>query len=473
MLDTTDARATAAVADLADALGATKIVSEARAIERMLRDQSWLSPVHKSDTADRRERLGSTQGIQAIVSPEGLDDLRGIAASAARHRVPLTIRGAATSNFGLISPDFGGLMIDMRKLRGEPVITADDDIVALAGTVTGAIERRAWASEREMPVLTTTYANATIGGWLAGGHVGLGSGCHGAVWDGLVRSVKIVTVEEEPEVVELRGEEVHPVLHTFGAGGLILEVTLRSEPRHLWDEAVGFFPEYEQAAAFVTELSLDTRFRHRAVTAQEERLAAGQKSIATLGRSGSIALLIIDHEQYGEVEQMAARHGGELVFWQRWDLAPTGKQSIAAMVFGHRMLWVKQFLPDAAFAHIYFDPADPMEGQRRLKQRFGDNLLMETKFIRSPWMRDALGYDKSAPALAASLVTVVDGSPGNVRAVLDACDELGLKYQDLHSNVVEDNGLFNEFETIVEHKARVDPYNLVNRGRLRSARERR
>jgi len=47
--------------------------------------------------------------------------------------IPLTLRGAASSNFGLISPDFGGLLIDMRKLSGVAEVGPDGDIAALAG----------------------------------------------------------------------------------------------------------------------------------------------------------------------------------------------------------------------------------------------------------------------------------------------------------------------------------------------------
>lgn len=82
---------------------------------------------------------------------------------------------------------------------------------------------------------------------------------------------------------------------------------------------------------------------------------------------------------------------------------------------------------------------------------------METKFIRSKWMAKALGFGESAPAIAASVVTIVDGNSDTVHALLAACDELGLKYQSSHSNVVEDNGLFPDVTAIVEHKSRSIP----------------
>ena len=48
---------------------------------------------------------------------------------------------------------------------------------------------------------------------------------------------------------------------------------------------------------------------------------------------------------------------------------------------------------------------------------------------------------------------------------------IGLRYQNSHTNVIEDNGLFRDVAPIVALKAEADPYDLLNRGRLRSARE--
>ena len=467
-----EASATAAT-ELQRALGPEKVATDAGAIERMLRDQSWLSPVLQHDASSRSEQLGPTQGVHAAVMPTSLDELMLVASSAARHRVPLTMRGAATSNFGLLVADHGGLIVDMRRMRSEPTMAPDFAFTALAGTTHGAFERAARGRGREMPVLTTTFASATIGGWLTGGHVGLGSGYHGAIWDGLVQSLRLVTVEEEPRQVELKGTDLFPVLHTFGAGGVIGEVTLVSDARHDWIEAVAFFAHYEGAASFVTELSLDRKYRHRAATAQEAGLTPGLKWLQELRHQGSCTLLIIDEAQFDSIATLAAAHGGELLRWQPWTLPPQTRPSIAAMVYGHRMLWIKQFLPGAAFAHIYFDTSDPLAGQKALKARFGDTLLMETKFISSPWMIKAMGFDPAWPALAASVVVITDGRPEKVREVLAHCDHLGLRYQNSHTNVVEENGLFPDVSEIVAHKLRVDPYNLVNRGRLRSAKERR
>lgn len=465
--------ATGAVRELEGALGAETVRSSAADITRVLRDQSWLSPVLQETIARRTEADGPVLGVEAVVTPRTEADVVRTAAIAARHRIPLTARGAGTSNFGLITPEHGGLIIDFRRLAGTPVIEGEV-VRAPAGTLQGQVERAARAAGRELPVLTTTYGAATIAGWIAGGHVGLGSSTHGAVWDDLVRAVRLVTIEETPRVMILAGSDVVPVLHTFGAVGLVTEITFRTVPVREWTEAVAFFPSFAEASAFATALSRDRRFRHRVAAAQEEALMPGLTGLAPILRPGSGVLMILDSEQVTEVGTLATAHGGTLVEWQPWTIgeAQRGqKPSIATMVYGHRMLWVKRLLPEAAFIHVYFDPGDPEAGARLLKERYGDEVLLEMKFIRSPWMLRVLGHDPTG-TLPAAVVAVRDGTtPGKVDEVLAFCDRAGLRYQNSHTNVIEDNGLFPDIEPIRALKAEADPHNLLARGRLRTARQ--
>jgi hypothetical protein len=178
--------------------------------------------------------------------------------------------------------------------------------------------------------------------------------------------------------------------------------------------------------------------------------------------------MIFDRTQMAGVRRLVAAHGGQLVEWQAWKVESGRKPSIGQMVYGHRMLWVKQHLPKAAFCHLYYDPRDPGATVKLLKDRFGDELLVEMKFVRSKWMLRALGM--SGDSLPAALCVVRNGCEhGKVDEVLRFCDDNNIKYQNSHTNVIEDNGLFSDIAPIVQMKSDLDPYNLLNRGRLRSA----
>jgi FAD/FMN-containing dehydrogenase len=456
------------VRELRMALGEDAVCASWDEIAWLVRDESWLSPILQREFERRAKERGAGFGVQAVVRPSTEDDVIKLARIAASQRIPLILRGAGTSNFGLIAPEDGGIIVDLRGLTGEPQV-GDRSVRAPAGTLIGDMERAARVRGRELPVLTTTYATATIGGFLCGGHVGLGSSMHGAVWDGIVEAIRVVTVEETPRTLTLRGNETHPLLHTFGVVGIITEVTMRAGPVHDWLEAVSYFPTFVQASAFATEISHDLRYCIRIAAAQEEHLMRGIRQLAPVHEPGAGVLMMFDHAQTAEVRKLVTAHGGRLVEWRIWQPDLRRKPSVAQMVYGHRMLWVKQYLPKAAFCHIYYDPNDPEATVKLLKNRFGDDILVEMKFIRSKWMLRALGL--SGSLLPAALCVVCDGSPehGRLDEVLEFCDDNGIRYQNSHTNVIEDNGLFPDVTPIVAMKSQFDPYNLLNRGRLRSA----
>lgn len=460
---------TDAIEQLRAALGDEAVRRSKEDIIRMLKDNSWLSPIVAEELDRRSEQEGSVLGIAAVVAPRTEQDVLLAAQIAARHRLPITPRGGGTSNFGLLTPEQGGLIFDLRALTGDCTLE-DGTIRAPAGVMQGAMEREARSHGRELPVLTTTYATATIGGWVAGGHVGLGSGVHGAVWDDVVRELRLVTVEEEPRTLVLTGHDADPVLHTFGTVGLVTEVTFRTEQAREWVEALAFFPTFDLASQFVSLLSQDVSYYHRALTAQEEALMpAFKRPLGAALEEGAGVLMIVDEAQLPQTRSAAEALSGRFVEWQKWQLSGGERPSVAAMVYGHRMLWVKRFLPEAAFLHVYFDPDDPDAGAGLLKERFGDQVLLETKFVRSPWLLRSLGY---APAgtLPAAVITIVDG--GMVHDVMRFCDDEGIRYQNPHTSVLEDNGVFPDVTPIVELKYQADPYNLLNPGKLRSARTR-
>jgi FAD binding domain len=460
-----------AMYELRRALGNGAVCASSDEIEWLARDESWLSPILQRQFERRVQEQGTGFGVQAVVRPVSEADVIKLAGIAATRRIPLLLRGAGTSNFGLIAPEHGGIIVDLRGLVGNPQVR-DGAVSAPAGTPIGLMEKAARAGGFEMPVLTTTYADATIAGFLGGGHIGLGSVRHGAVWDGWVEAVRVVTVEETPRTLTLRAEEVLPLLHTFGTVGIITEATIRIGPVHDWLEAVSFFPTFPQASAFTHEISNDPRYQVRIAAAQEEELMKGIRQLASVRQPGAGVLMIFDHAQTDEVGNLVAAHGGRLVEWQRWRPEPGRKPSMAQMVYGHKMLWVKQHLPKAAFCHLYYDPNDPDATVNLLKEQFGDQLLVETKYVRSPWMLRALGLN--GPSLPAALCVVRDGSSdhGHLNEVLDFCDRNNIRYQNSHTNVIEDSGLFPDVEPIIRMKSDFDPYDLLNRGRLRSARVR-
>src|SRR6185369_509226 len=72
------------------------------------RDFFWFSPILKETLDDKRADI--------VVVPRDKADVIRLAAACARNRVPLTVRGGGTGNYGQAVPLAGGVVLDMTKL---------------------------------------------------------------------------------------------------------------------------------------------------------------------------------------------------------------------------------------------------------------------------------------------------------------------------------------------------------------------
>lgn len=459
------------LAALTNALGPAHVITDRAAVARSLKDNSWLSPILSEHLALRRSNddggtnaAATTVSADAVVAPADTAQLRAVVSLAVQHDCPMTLRGGGTTNFGQSLPLHGGIVIDVRRLNRILELT-DTSATAEAGAFQADVDKAARARGREMTILPTTAASATLAGWVAGGHLGLGGATYGTTWDGNVLGVKLLTAEVEPREITLTGADVYPVLRTYGATGVLTEVTVPLVPARRWLEAVIVFDNFTLAASFVTELSQRAEIAQRSVSAQEEPLGAAFTPVKHLyTESQSVTLVIIDAAHQDTCRQLAASFGGTFHPWQ-----VTGESAafpLALMSYGHRMLWVKKIAPDAAFLNCYFLPDQVLEQMRALKERFGDDLWMEMKYNRSAFLRELRGLPASDGLLPSTLVTIVPGSRQFVETVMAFCDTIGVTYQNPHTFSIEGSGVFPDVERIVRFARGVDPKGLLNPGKL-------
>jgi FAD/FMN-containing dehydrogenase len=450
--------------ELVTRLGRAAVIRDPAGIEGFLGDNSWLSPILSQHIEQMKGGSGGHLRVDAVVSPANVTELRDVIALAVRHGVPMTLRGGGTSNFGQTIPLEGGIIVDTLRLNRVLAI-AEASVTAEGGALHGDVENAVRARGRELTLLTTTYASATVAGWVGGGHVGIGSSMYGTIWDGNVLKAKLLTAEDPPRELVLEGDDLCPVLHTYGTTGAMTEVTFPLVPAKDWIEAVAVFDSFRAAARFTKELAEDPGIPQRVVAAQEPPIPLGFTPLKHLFREGQSAVLfVIDAPLETACRGLAERHGGTYHFWKRSD--DPRRVPLAYMVYGHRMLWLKKLAPQAAFLHSYCDPETVFDQFRALKERFGSDLWLELKYMRSRWLRALRGLPGDG-LLPAPTLTLVPGTKAFIEAVMAFCDAIGVTYQNPHTFVLEESGIFGpNFGRIVEFKRRTDPKGLLNPGKI-------
>ena len=452
----------AVTAALASVVGDSDLITDPDLIGRRLRDNSWLSPVLKTYIDDMADASGRSLDVCALVSPVDAEQLRCCVSLLYRQGAPIVVLGAGTTNFGQTTPLDGGVVIEMKHFNhvGTP---QDGRIRAGAGATTGAVDEMAHTAGLEVPVMTTTFATATSGGWVSGGHIGLGSPTWGSIWDDNVVGATLMTVEEEPRVLSLDESSIEPVLHSYGTTGILTDVTFRLVEARQWTELVVCFDDFDAACRFAGAVSARPELRIRAAAAQEPAITPCFSALrGHVEPDEAIVISIIDDDQHDTYIDLALEHGGRIVPWRGRgaDRRPT----LAYMVYGHRMLWVKKIAPLGGFLHCYLDPDDPLTQLTALKRRFGDAIMVELKFLRSRWLRERFGHSGEG-MLPAPLVCVVEGEK-NLAAVMSFCDEIGIRYQNPHTFFLDQKGLLRDPGVIKRFKAEVDPKGLLNPGKF-------
>src|ERR1700736_3831687 len=185
-----------------------------------------------------------------VVQPQSEEEIKAVATSAAKLRIPVTVRGGGTGNYGQCMPLQGGIVLDMT--RYDAIIAVEPGSIRVrAGAVILKALGAALATRQQLMMYPSTMKSATIGGYLGGGFAGIGSVRHGIIRDsGMIESLKIMTLEENPRILTLSGDDVGFVFHAWGTTGIILEAQLKLVPAEKWIDCIATFPAYGDLIGF-------------------------------------------------------------------------------------------------------------------------------------------------------------------------------------------------------------------------------
>ena len=112
----------------------------------------------------------------AVVQPEREEELVELVGWAAKHRIPLTPRGKATSGYGGAIPVEQGIVVDFYRMK--KLLEVDPEartVTVQAGIVWEKLDRELEKQGLTLLSYPTSYPSSTAAGWLAQGGVGIGS----------------------------------------------------------------------------------------------------------------------------------------------------------------------------------------------------------------------------------------------------------------------------------------------------------
>jgi FAD/FMN-containing dehydrogenase len=421
------------------------------------RDFFWFSPILKPLLDDKRADL--------VVAPRNKDEVLRVAAACAKFRIPLTVRGGGTGNYGQAVPLAGGVILDMSGLdRVVRVVPGAGRFEAGAKLldIDKALRPEGW----ELRFHPSTRKQATIGGFTAGGAAGCGSCTWGQNADpGAVIAVEVATVEETPRLIELKDRDILKVLHAYGVNGIITEVEVPLAPWHPWAERIAAFRSLAAAARFGFALAAAEGIAKKEIGVFDRRIPPLLKRIAPLVPAGhAIAIVMVSEPQAAALAEIVADHAGTIVYARSAaDVEAAAFAGRGAMpplyeyTWNHTTLHALKVEPEITYLQVRFPERGELALVDALDEAFGDELLLHLEFQR-----------RFGRVFVSGLPLLRYHSPARLEEVVRQIEAMGGAVSNPHTYVLDNAGWKRTDAPQPEFKAVADPFGLMNPGKLKA-----
>ena len=430
------------------ALDGIEVVTDPVLVRQRSRDMTAAySPVMKRELRDKSADL--------LVHPRSRSDVIRVAAAAARHRMPLIARGAGTANFGQGIPLHGGAVVDMTALtrvlwtKG-PVLRAEPG--ARLADLDAATRPAGW----ELRMHPSTKRTATLGGFIAGGHAGIGSCVYGVLRDrGNIIALEVVSVEDAPRVVELRGADVNLVHHAYGTNGLITAIEMPLAPAWNWAEAIVTFADFMDAVRFGRALAVSDGIVKKLISIDGAPLPAMMRPLLAFTRPGDTAVLCMIAAPFEESFRTVTAEFGGLIT----SFCAEGEGGYGAPLYefswGHARLHVNRTDRSIVGCVGLFPVDDDVDAVERSYRRFR---------ALGPMHLEVKRFDGGLAMQGSPFFPYVDEA--QLAAVLEGMAEDGAMVANNHTFRVKEGGMKTVDSGDMAFKRAMDPFDLLNPGKM-------
>jgi FAD/FMN-containing dehydrogenase len=397
------------------------------------------------------ERLLKGKVADCIACPVDYTELDAIISVAVEYEVPLTPRGNGTTNYGQCVPLAGGIVVDFTKL--DKIIEIGDGYMRVEpGANMAKMEIAARTTGQEMLMLPSTFKKSTIAGFIIGGYGGLGSVTWGTIWDGMVQSLTVKTIEPESKSFVVEGDDIRPYLHSYGTIGMVTEVRISLVPKVDWMQCAVSFESWESAAKFGFEIAEDPDIGKRLISVNEWPIPRYFTPL-DLPNDRSVVIMEVDTRSVPAFLQAVKKWQGQVNITIPSEKYYEGMR-LSDFSFGHYRVWVQKVDPIYANIQLNLERNRFIEQFNDIKADFPD-LLVHMEIMK----RDGSIHAMGTPIFRYE-------SDERFERLKARCLEVGATVDDPHTYDLVDGGRAYYAEKLWEIKRMNDPLGLLNPNKL-------
>jgi FAD/FMN-containing dehydrogenase len=310
----------------------------------------------------------------------------------------------------------------------------------------------------ELRMHPSTKRTATIGGFVAGGSGGVGSVAYGGLREpGNILAARIVTMEEEPRVIELRGDAAQKVNRAYGTTGIITCLEMPLAPAWDWIEIVVAFADFLDAVQFGLDVALADGIVKKLVTPIAWPIPSFFTGIRAHCPEGRSLLMAMIAKPSLETFKALLGRRGEITLEAPFDEAPA-KTPLYEYTWNHTTLHGLKLSRDITYLQCLYPHDRLLASVKEMVDLFGDEVLPHLELIR-------FGGRVTASALPIVRYT----TPQRLDEIIALYESHGVMIANPHVVTLEDGSRHKRADADqLGFKHEVDPLGLLNPGKMRT-----
>jgi FAD/FMN-containing dehydrogenase len=440
------------IAALRAAIGSIPCEDNPVLVRQKSRDFYWYSPILKREL--------DAVAADLVVTPRSEAEVAAVLAAAYRLEVPVTPRGTGTGNYGQAMPLAGGIVLNLAAMDKVGKISPGR-VVSEPGAVMADIDRRTRLVGQELRLHPSTYATASIGGFVAGGSGGVGSINWGGLRDfGNILRLRVLTMEAEPRALELTGEDLHKAAHAYGTNGIITEVEMPLTAAYDWVDLIVGFDSFEAASAYANDLGEEDGLLTKLITVvaspvpqdyflrHRQFFAAGQ----------SIVLVMAAEHSLDALRAFTRRYRSASVAFDFSRASPDARKGLPPnyeLAWNHTTLRGLRVDPAITYLQALYPFPDQLATVKKIHDHFGDEVMGHLEFVR---------FNGKVTCFGLPLVRFT--TPERLDEIIAIHEAMGAPIFNPHRYTLEEGGMKQTDSVQLAFKREADPLGLLNPGKM-------
>ncbi|WP_055076946.1 FAD-binding oxidoreductase [Pseudanabaena sp. 'Roaring Creek'] len=435
--------------NLLEELSGIEVITNPEQVAKLSEDFAHFSPVLAP--------LLTGKVGDAVVRPTNENEVLRIAKACVKYNIPITVRGSGTGNYGQCTPLKGGVILETLRMQEIKWIKAGLACVE-TGVKMAVLDKKAQETGWESRMIPSTFRSATVGGFIAGGSGGIGSVLYGQLRDrGNLRAVRVVTLEDEPRIIELRGDDVQKVAHAYGTNGIITELEVPLAPAYGWDEFVVSLPDFMTAARFGQALGNSDGIIKKMISVHTAPIANYFNALQSyIPKDSHCALVLVAESDREPFQSLVRDFKGEICYEKSARDAGKGI-SLIEFSWNHTTLHARAADPSLTYLQSLFLNDPQLELVQRMHEYFGDEVMMHLEFIKV-----------NGVVIPAAIQVVRFTTSDRLNEIIRYHEAQGVFIANPHTYILEDGGMKTVDYEQLNFKRMVDPYGLMNSDKMKA-----